>query len=1393
MCKRVIFLVSLVFVLGLVSNSAAQTGQILIEWWTGITSIDITTLLNHADYPDNPHGSGYLTSFEVVQGSITDLVDEYGVRVRGYFHPPVTGEYTFWINSDDEGQLLLSPEGSSSHAVVIARTIRSAPLNNWTRYAGQQSMPITLEAGRKYYIEAIYKENTGGDRLQVAYGPDGAQVIIPGSELSPYDTGIATNPSPADGGRSEQDRVGLGFSAGPSAVQHDVYFGESYADVDAGVAGTAKGRVSDTFYFASDLTLGKTYYWRIDEVDSDGTTHTGEVWSFTVNPATAHSPIPADSARWVDTNTNLSWGAGYGAFFHRVYFGENQADVANGTGDTDKGQQGAATFDPGPLAEDTTYYWRVDESDGITTHTGDVWRFRTIPIMPIYDPNLVGWWKFEDEGTGTIIDYSGYGHHGTIHGNPMWVHGPDGDAMEFLDETQDEYVTIDGYQGVLGSHAFSITAWIRSRDDGGEIVGWGNPSNGQRVEFRTLEDRLRCENGGVDRFVEGDTILNDDVWHHVAVTVIEGATPTYPGEVTLYLDGEDDTRESENTTPFNIVALHPVTIAKRYNAAGRWLWGAIDDVRIYDKVLTQQEIQQIMLRPDPRSAWGPIPADNSITDVERAVPLSWSPGDFAAQHDVYFGTDDFAVADADTSDTTGIYRGRQDLGNENYHPTETLEFDRTYYWRIDQFNTDGTLSRGRVWSFMVGDFLIVEDFEAYDTGENQIWYAWKDGLGYGSPDAPPFYAGNGTGAAVGDETTDSYAEETIVHGGDKSIPFFYDNNKQGHLNYSEAVLSLSPPRDWTRKDVKALSLWFRGYLESASSFTEEPPGTFTVTARSGDAFGQSDQFYYVFKQLSGPGSIIAKVESTTNTSASAKVGVMIRETLDPDSKHAFTFMRPDGGVRFNRRQETGDITMNSVENGLTFPHWVKLERDISGLFTASHSADGLTWVSVDDAGMGSSDTVQMSTIVYIGLAVSSNNTAAINETVFANISTTGSVMGAWQSQDVGILSNDPEPLYVAVANNTGAPAVVYHDDPNAARIDVWTEWNIDLKEFADQGVNLSDVNSIAIGLGDRNNPQPGGAGKMYFDDIRLYPPRCVPELIKPAGDFSNNCIVDMADLEILAENWLLSDYDITAEAVSDANLVLHYEFEGNANDSSGSGNYGEPNGVTFVGGNTGQAIELDGVDDYVAISNFYYSSLGHSQVSVCAWIRTSNPFNQAIVTFDRNSYWRLEISGDGAEDGQVGWCVMTSTGQVDFGSRARVDDGQWHHVTGVFDNGRLMVFIDGKQDNSTIGGSTFGTGITRYGFVGTRSEADVFDGAQNSPAWPFAGSIDDVRIYERALSQAEIANLAGLPAGETMHQPLQGLLSVDEDVDLHDDEKINFKDFAVLADTWLNEQLWPAQ
>jgi len=102
----------------------------------------------------------------------------------------------------------------------------------------------------------------------------------------------------------------------------------------------------------------------------------------------------------------------------------------------------------------------------------------------------------------------------------------------------------------------------------------------------------------------------------------------------------------------------------------------------------------------------------------------------------------------------------------------------------------------------------------------------------------------------------------------------------------------------------------------------------------------------------------------------------------------------------------------------------------------------------------------------------------------------------WTQDGIGVLSlwfngdpnNAPEPMYVALANANGSTAVVYHDNPDAALKDTWTQWNIDLQAFADQGVNLANVNTIALGLGNKKNPVAGGSGKMYFDDIRLYRP-----------------------------------------------------------------------------------------------------------------------------------------------------------------------------------------------------------------------------------------------------------------------------------------------------------------
>ena len=128
--------------------------------------------------------------------------------------------------------------------------------------------------------------------------------------------------------------------------------------------------------------------------------------------------------------------------------------------------------------------------------------------------------------------------------------------------------------------------------------------------------------------------------------------------------------------------------------------------------------------------------------------------------------------------------------------------------------------------------------------------------------------------------------------------------------------------------------------------------------------------------------------------------------------------------------------------------------------------------------------------MYIGLAFTSHNIELTGEAVFSNVSFPGtSVDEQWTDQAVGMLSNEPESMYVTVVDGSGTAATVYYDEPNASLISNWTQWNIPLTDFSDQGVVLTDVSKLAIGFGSADDPQPGGSGLVYLDDIRLYLPR----------------------------------------------------------------------------------------------------------------------------------------------------------------------------------------------------------------------------------------------------------------------------------------------------------------
>jgi hypothetical protein len=833
----------------------------------------------------------------------------------------------------------------------------------------------------------------------------------------------AWGPGPADGVLYPDTWANLNWMPGAYAVSHDLYIGDNFDDVNDGTGDTFRGNQTDTFYiagfpgyaFPEGFIPGTTYYWRIDEVNDQNpdSPWKGDVWSFTVPSKKAYVPQPATGAKFIDPDVTLSWTAGFGSIIHYVYFGDNFDEVSNAAGGD---PQFLTTYTPGTLEAGKTYYWRVDESDGATTHPGDVWSFTTATT-----------------GGGLRADYfqgAALSNHVLTRIDPQidfsWPEGtPPDDA--------------------IGAGAYSVR-WT------GEI------------EAAFTETYIFYTNSadGVRLWVDGRQLV--DNW--------------------------TDHDNTENSGKIDLVAGNVYSLQMEYYESGN---AAVAQLLWSSPSTPEQIVPQAALSP-PIRANSPSPG-NRATGTKLTLILSWNAGDYATSHEVYFGTDEDAVTNA-TKDSPE-YKGTKASDDETYDPGK-LEWYTTYYWRIDEVNDLHPDSpwTGTLWSFTTGDFLLIDNFEDYNAEENQIWYSWHDGLGYGVPGIDPYFAGNGTGAAVGDETTASYTEETIVHSGRQSMPVVYDNNKQGFANYSETELTLTSPRDWTEEGVTELSIWFRGLPASVGSFTEDPAGTYTITATGWDIAGTADAFHYAYKMLNGVGSIEAQVLSVGNTDQWAKAGVMIRETLDAGSKFAAVYITPGMGCRFQTRRDTdidvvSDSTIATDEQiAITAPYWVKLERDIAGNFNAYYSSNGTNWQAM----AWNPQNILMNSNVYIGLALSAHNADATCEAQYSNVSTTGAVSGQWTSQDVGIESNSPEPLYVAVSNTAGTAAVVVHDDANAATIDSWTEWSIPLQAFADQGINLTNVDKIAIGLGTKGNmTTPGGSGKMYFDDIRLYRPREVAE------------------------------------------------------------------------------------------------------------------------------------------------------------------------------------------------------------------------------------------------------------------------------------------------------------
>ena len=561
----------------------------------------------------------------------------------------------------------------------------------------------------------------------------------------------ASNPEPGDGVLFPNTWASLSWQPGDHAVTFDIYFGDNYDDVKHGTGDTFRSNQDlhmrffivgfPGYPYPNGLVPGTTYYWRIDEINDQhpDSPWVGDVWSFMIPSSTAYAPEPADGAELVESNVILSWQSGFDAKLHTVFFGENFAEVNNAS---EGRPQGDTTYNPGLLELGKTYYWRIDEFDGRETYKGDVWSFTVGKEGPppggeegiIYVDEVNG--NDRNNGLtprtalatirkgidaaadgGVVLVYPGlYLEEINFLGKMLTVQGvavspagvpvlwnPGDFAVSFYnsegpDSILKNFIIRDSFMGVfiadssptisnltIVGNTYGIEAYANSEPIIINTILWNNTDGdlfGCRASYSCVERGGEGVITDDPLFVDPD---NDDYhlrsergryWPQFDIWVLDRVTSPC-------VDGGDPVADISN---------EPMPNGDRINIGA---YGGTTEAS-----LSPGE----QPRPLSDKASNPSPADEAFY-VGEHVTLSWAAGLNAISHDVYFSialggsnTGKDAVTNADTSDTTGIYRGRQTI--TSYTLPEDIGSSTTYcYWRIDEVDSEGNITKGDVWTF----------------------------------------------------------------------------------------------------------------------------------------------------------------------------------------------------------------------------------------------------------------------------------------------------------------------------------------------------------------------------------------------------------------------------------------------------------------------------------------------------------------------------------------------------------------------------------------------------------------------------------------------------------------------------------------------------------------------
>ncbi|MBN2512745.1 MAG: hypothetical protein JXB18_07390 [Sedimentisphaerales bacterium] len=512
-------------------------GTITRQVYTDITGEAVSNLTSAAKYPNSPDIYEQITSAE---GPI-DAMDYYGTRMEGFVTPKTSGTYYFYISGDDGTELWFSPNSSPSSSSRIAYSTAHTSSRQWTKYSSQKSSARTLVAGQKYYIRALQKEHGGGDHVAIGWqGPDSPAIsVIDGQFLTPYVTKAAP----------------------------------MFSDEIITKAEAAEGRAYQKS-LTSDMAVNGTFTY---------TKTAGPAW-LQVSSAGLLSGTPANGDRGLTSilvQASDAWGRTDQAVFQVPV-----AETCNG---------GWGSSDLISFAE----HW-------LDTQAGSPANLNADGIVNLLDlnlfaahwqqdiqPGLAAHWTMNDIMAATLRDIYG-GHDAALTNSQILRTAPGRLGNALLLDGVDDYAVATGFKGIGGTRARTCTAWIRTSAVGTEqtIVSWGNIATGQKWIFR-LQSTGELAVGIWGAYINTRNALNDGRWHHVAAVSPDNPTPNVTG-IKLYVDGRLQTNTiasnslTVNTSLMDDVLIGNYTIANGSHQA--FFKGQIDDVRLYNRALTDTEI-----------------------------------------------------------------------------------------------------------------------------------------------------------------------------------------------------------------------------------------------------------------------------------------------------------------------------------------------------------------------------------------------------------------------------------------------------------------------------------------------------------------------------------------------------------------------------------------------------------------------------------------------------------------------------------------------------------------------------------------------------------------------------------------------------------------------------------